>query len=241
MNRSNFHNVGYFIRMPLIALLLTLGCGDPPITKPEVTGSIYIDSEIATDANSTTKPETISVILDGDSLGQFPNQSVIDNILTGQHLLDVFSVENVTVYRSRSRQIVVAFNSTSEVTIPLTDIGVLTINGFIEGVPADSLRIIIDGIDRGKSSCPIPVLSISSGTHDIKVMTDLDTLMYEGYANDLKIIAAETTEVNFELVTVSPFVNNKAPDITSLDGDGNIRSLFNHWGEVIFLYFFRST
>ena len=226
---------------PVVVLMMISGCTDPPPTKPEVSGAIYIDCEITTISDSTFTPEEIGVVLDGDSLGYFSNPATITDVLTGQHLLDVYAESNDIIYRSQARSIIIAFNSTVNVSISLTGTGLLTICGFINGSVADSVRLILDGIDHGTEVCPRSVPSVSSGYHDVKIMTKMDTLSYEGWICDLNVIAAETTEVDINMVNVLPFVDNHAPDITCIDAEGNMRSLFDHWGEVIFLYFFRST
>jgi len=224
-----------------VVFLMVSGCADSPPTKPEVTGSIYIECEITTSSDGTFMPEIIGVVLDGDSLGYFSNPAVINDVLTGQHLLDVFAESNDVIYRSQARSIVVVFESTVTVTIPLTGTGLLLISGFINGSVVDSVRLILNGIDLGTDSCPRSIPFISSGNHNIKIIANIDTLSYEGWMHDLIVIAAETTEVDIDMVNVLPFANNHAPDITCLDAEGNMRSLFRHWGEVIFLYFFRST
>ena len=70
------------------------------------------------------------------------------------------------------------------------------------------------------------------------VWTAIDTTNLEGWMQDVEVTIAETTEVNIEMEPIAPYEGVHAPDLNCTDIFGNSHSLSDHWGEVIYMYFF---
>ena len=231
-----------FLKLLFLTVILFLSnCADPPPGLPLVTGDIIVSCELTTSDNQTVQPEFVEVVLDGDSLGLHENPVKLKYIEVGEHFISSFANVEGTFYRSSPQRLVVAYQSNSELMINLTSSGALCISGIAGNESVDSFYVELDGVKLGviNNSGVIPI--VSEGPHKIKISFASDTLMYEGWESELEVIVAETTYAEIEMICVSPFEDCHAPDISCLDFDGNNRFLFDHWGEAIFLYFFKST
>lgn len=223
-------------------LLLLPGCADPPPSMPEVTGTIAISASIEINPDSLFVPESVFVILDGDSIGNRSNPVKLRDIEVGEHFVSTFIQFDDTCFRSPVYRLLVAFNTTVAIETKMSSTGVLAVSPLIDNQPVDSCCIRLDGIVTSTEGInPAVIRSVTTGTHSISVSTSIDTIHYEGWRCDAVVSAAETTFVDIDMQSVSPYVGFHSPDINCLDIDGRMCSLSEHWGEVIFLYFFTST
>ena len=238
-----------FITLVLL-LFIMIGCGDqpsdPPILPPPIVwmGSLSIVGEIDIDG-STVQPDSINVILDGDSLGTYLNPCTIPEVPEGVHSVATYYRLDLVTYTSPRRDVAVSYNQTSAVNVRLTraDLrGLIRIRASTVDLQViDSIKVLLDGSDLGWGDNPRLIDDVTEGLHKITVMTDIDDTDWEGYARDIAVNANDTSDVDLELIAVSPLKESHAPELVVTDLDGERHILSDHWGEVIYLYFFEHT
>lgn len=227
-----------------------IGCGSSPGDPPDLplpvewTSSIQITGVIDVDGD-LVDVDSIGVVFNGEDLGYLPNSSMLEDILLGSYPLSTYYLyENVT-YTSSVQTITVVYDLITEVEVHLTraDLrGWLSVQAKIEGEDADSLRVWIDGVDNGFGVNPRFISDIAEGFHKVSAARWLDDVLWEDCVLDVIVIANDTTDVPvIDLSRVEPVVNSKAPDLYCLDIEGVHRTLSDHWGEVIYMYFFEHT
>jgi len=234
----------------LLLLLFLIGCGDPPGNAPtlpppiEWTGSISIDAEIDVDGN-TIQPDSINVVLDSDTLGTYPNPCTIEEVIEGNHTVATYyRSDELITYTSPQQDVQVSYNQISAMSVRLTraDLrGLISIIATVDQQIVDSVAIILDGTDLGWADNPRMIEDITEGLHKLTVMVHIDDRDWEGYALDIAVSADDTASVEPIMVEVSPFEGYHAPDLVVTDLDGERHILSDHWGEVIYLYFFEHT
>ena len=228
----------------LFLWLLVVGCGDSPPDMPTPvpnTGTIVVTGYVQPAPDSTFYTDSIGVILDGDSLGFYVNPCTIDNIPVGFHVIKVYFFLSGEMVSGCARSVEVIFAETTDIRIRMAAGGVVVINADYEGQTRDSLGVGLDGADLGIDIAPRIIPNISEGLHKLVAYSTDDTTNLEAWQGDVEVVRAETTRVELTLQAVAPFVGSHAPNIDCIDIDGNSYSLFDHWGEVIYLYFFEHT
>ncbi|MBT3232165.1 MAG: hypothetical protein HN356_05060 [Calditrichaeota bacterium] len=228
------------ILMLIFGVILISGCGEVPPVMPEVRGAVTVNAIIEINPDSLVIPESVFILLDGDSIGERANPYTFKTRV-GEHLLSTF-IENANgFYRSSDQRFEVSYDSIATVNTVMSSTGIVVVNSTIENHPTDSCSIHMDGVFfKTAYDQPFVMLSIPDGPHNISLATRVDTTEYQAWA-EVTVSAAETTYVDLDLQMVSAYLGNHAPEINCLDMNGDTKSLSNHWGEVIFLYFFGST
>ncbi len=233
------------------ALSLSIGCGDAPGDAPILpppmvwTGSIAFVGNVEIDGSSV-RPDSINVILDGDTLGLLLNPSTIEDVAEGRHTIATYyrSAELIT-YTSPQKDIQVSYNRPSAVSIRLTraDLrGLIQIQAAtIDRQVIDSVAVILDGTDLGWGENPRLIADVTEGIHKLTVKADIDDTEWEGWVRGIPVSSDETTTIEPIMVEVAPLEGYHAPDLVVTDLDGERHILSDHWGEVIYLYFFEHT
>ncbi|NQT33940.1 hypothetical protein HQ587_02025 [bacterium] len=240
----NTKTISIFITILIPALVIIGGCGDsiPDMPTPVPnTGSIVVTGYVQPAPDSTVYTDSIGVILDGDSLGFHVNPCTIDNIPVGFHDIKVYFFLSGEIVSGRARSIEVLFAGTADVRIRMAAGGVVVVSADYDGQTQDSLGVRLDGTDLGIDIAPRVIPNISEGLHKLVAYSTDDTTNLEAWQGDVEVVRAETTKIDLTLQMVAPFVGSHAPNIDCIDIDGNSYSLFDHWGEVIYLYFFEHT
>ncbi len=206
-----------------------------------MTGGMEVLSVLELSADSTMIPDSAGVILDGDSLGFQANPAILTYIPKGTHTVSTYVVFDGRDYLGPARGITVNFAEVTDVRIPMVAGGVIAVNADYDGSGLDSLGIQLDGVDLGVDIAPRIISNIDAGVHKLVAYALIDTVRLEAWRAGVDVALAETTSVDMTLQAVAPFVGSHAPNIECVDIDGNGYSLFDHWGEVIYLYFFEHT
>jgi len=205
--------------------------------NPEKTGSIAVHSRIELDDDFTAVPDEAGIILDGDTLGYLANPDTLWGILAGTHDIAGYIRHEDTDLIGPAQRVQVNFKEISHVEIVLTNAGLIIITAERGGEPLDSLNVSLNGVDQGRSTNPFS-MAVAAGLYNVVARDSDDTTHYEGWERDIEVLAAETTEVDIEMQMVGVWVDVHAPDINTIDIDGSSYNLSDHWGEVIYLYFF---
>jgi hypothetical protein len=205
------------------------------------TGTVVILSRIDVAPDSIVTPDSVGVIFDDETLGLQPNPLTLSYIPEGRHSVATFGTFDGRDYIGPERAVEVVFNQISEVQVPLVAGGVVMVSALYEGSALDSLGVKLDGVDYGLDIAPRAITNVPAGFHRLVAYGVDDTTNLEDWREDVEVALAETTEVELELIAVAPFVGMHAPNIDCIDIDGNEYSLMEHWGEVIYFYFFEST
>ncbi len=245
MNKMiNTKIINIYIAILIPALLIIDGCGDSPPDMPTPvpnTGTIVVTGYVQPAPDSTVYTDSIGVILDVDSLGFHVNPCTIDNIPVGFHDIKVYFFLSGEMVSGSARSVEVRFAGTSDIRIRMAAGGVVVVSADYEDQTRDSLGVRLDGADLGIDIAPRVIPDISEGLHKLVAYSTDDTTNLEAWQGDVEVVRAETTSVNLTLQAVAPFVGSHAPNIDCIDIDGVSYSLFDHWGEVIYLYFFEHT
>jgi len=231
----------------LTALLLILfSCGDSPPDLPTPVpnvGTLVIEGYIQPAPGFIFCPISIGIVLDDDSLGFHVNPYTMADIQVGFYSVRIyfFQPDEDEIVSGRARSVEVRFADTTDIQIRMAAGGVVVVSADYEGMTRDSLGVRLDGIDLGINTAPRVIPNISDGMHKLVAYWTDDTTSLEAWDGDVEVVPAETTSVSLTLQAVAPFVGSHAPNIDCIDIDGNSYSLFDHWGEVIYLYFFEHT
>ncbi len=204
-------------------------------------GSIAIAGEIEMAPDSIVAPDSIGVIIDGDSLGYFNNPDTIGVIPEGEHSLSTFTTYDGKEYLGQAKTVQVAFNNISDARFALTAGGVILLSINWEQASVEEFSVDLDFTRMDTGPNPRTITNVEAGVHDLKVSAVKDTFDLEGWAKNIEVALAETSYVEIDVVHVCPCEGFHAPDIVAEDLDGNLRRLSDHWGEVIYLYFFEHT
>ncbi|MDP8238685.1 MAG: hypothetical protein P9X24_06325 [Candidatus Hatepunaea meridiana] len=205
------------------------------------TGTIVVLSEIEITSDNSVTPETIGIILDGDSLGVRLNPDTLTYIPEGVHQISTYGLYDGKNYLGPERDVDVLFNQITDVNYSMFAGGILVINAGYDGQPLTEFGLKLDGNDLGVDVSPRILPNVDEGLHKLVVWTTVDEIDYEGWQCNIEVTLAETTRVDFEMQVVAPDSGFHAPDIDCIDIDGNSHSLSDHWGEVVYLYFFEYT
>ncbi len=228
----------------LLWLLILFSCGESPSDLPTPVpnvGTIVIAGYIQPAPDSTVYPDSIGIVLDEDSLDFHDNPYTIDNIQVGFYYVRIYFFQPDEIVSGRARSVEVRFADTTDIQIRMAAGGVVVVSADYEEQTRDSLGVRLDGIDLGIDTTPRVIPNISDGTHKLVAYCTDDTTSLEAWAGDVEVVPAETTSVDLTLQAVAPLVGSHAPNIDCIDIDGNSYSLFDHWGEVTYLYFFEHT
>lgn len=202
-------------------------------------GTIELTGRI--DPDSPAIPDSIGVLLDDDSLEYHGNPLTIPGILTGSHTIITYCVLDSAEYIGTAEDIAVTFDSVTDVNILLSTGGVVVVRATSSGADVDSFKVVLGGRDFGRTQGPRTFSNITPGLFRLEVWAEDDTTETLGWTPEIEVVASETTRVTLEMKPVSPFAGYYAPEIVVTDIDGNNYSLMDHWGAVIYLYFFEHT
>ncbi|MCF7810529.1 hypothetical protein K9N50_06035 [bacterium] len=201
-------------------------------------GSISVTGRISL---NDPLPDSIAVVLDGDSLGYHANPLSIPGVLTGSHTIVTYSEIDGSEFIGSSDDVVVTYNALTEVDITLATGGVLVVNATSDSAEVDSFKVILGDNDYGLNEAPRLLSNIATGTYQLQVWFHDDTVKTFGWQPNIEITASETTRVSIEMGPVSPFVGNFAPVIECTDFDSTNHRSLDHLGKVIYFYFFSGT
>ena len=204
------------------------------------TGTVVVLSRIDAAPDSVITPDSVSVIFDDETLGLQPNPLTLSYIPEGGHTIATFGTFDSRDYIGPERTVEVVFNQITDVHVPLVAGGVVMVSALYEGSALDSLGVKLDGVDYGLDATPRAITNVPAGLHRLAVYSVDDTTNLEDWRENVEVALAETIAVELELIAVAPFVGSHAPNIDCIDIDGNEHSLMEHWGEVIYFYFFES-
>ena len=186
-------------------------------------------------------PDSLGALLDDDSLGVLPNPALISEVPVGLHRIKTFASLLNQTYFSPVQTVFVEVDLTTTVNAQLTRTGVLIISATVDGIPVDSMGVKLDGDTIGMGVNPYSAERVTQGTHKLVVFASRNGGDWEGWLKEVQVTAAETTYVDVPMVAVGPDSGAHAPDLNCLDLDGGENSLSDHWGKVIYLYFFEHT
>ena len=109
--------------LPLTALVLLWGCGDPPnAVPPELRGSLEVEGRLTTDSSLV---DSVHIVLDGDSLGYFTHPIIFEDLVAGTHRIDasteIASGSDTVLYSNllKTRDFAVFENETTVATCSL--------------------------------------------------------------------------------------------------------------------------
>jgi hypothetical protein len=237
-------------RLLLITLLILLGCGRPPDSPPtlptpvEWTGSILIIGTIIA-GTDTLSPDSMEVFLDGNSLGWKPHTCDIHDITVGRHALYTSSNHNFVTYRSSVSSVLVEYGFETYYRSQMTPAnlkGAILIDANISGgASVDSIDVVLDGVALGNGPNPRLLTDVLEGIHKATISSLHDTARFEGWIRDLQVTAEDTSTASVDLALVAPWVGMHAPDAFGKDLDDHDLALSDHWGKVVYLYFFEHT
>jgi len=206
------------------------------------TGAIAVSGFlVARESRVEEDPDSIGVILDGDSLGVFVNPGVVPLVPEGLHRLVIFARDGELSYVSFEQTVGVVFGEMAASRAGMMAGGVLLVEALSEGALVDSFSLALDGTDYGYDAGPRTVPNVPAGAHRIALSAPGDTVELGGWERGIMLQAAETTAVTVAMAIVSPDSGFLAPDIACEDLEGRWWSLAEHRGEVMYLYFFEHT
>lgn len=242
------------VMMMAMMMVMMSGCGEPPGEAPTLpdpvvwTGRIALSALIENSDGSTTAPDSVMIVLDGDTLGVFSLPDTLNEIPEGTHYVKADGWLAGLGYKSRIYFTSVSYGAVSSLHIGLTQSGNLQIHAWFEGNLLDTVDICLDG-DTIFFQNPVPwppddyliFGNIPMGTHNLTVFRQTETLDIEGWSQGIRVEAAEFTKVEVIMTTVAPDSGSHAPGLEALDLDGKTWSLADHWGKVVMLYLFEGT
>ncbi len=231
------------------AAMLAASCGSPPGSPPglpppvEWTGGIRIWGWIET-ATDSMLVDSVGVVLDGDDIGYRPNPCLIDELAEGVYAVSTYArFENAT-YVAPVQTVLVSHGTTSEVRARMTraDLrGWLAVVARAEGIEIDSFRLRIDNVDYGVGGNPRLIGEVPEGEHKVACASYRGDDLWEGFRYDVIVVAGDTAQAVVEVSSAAPLEGSHAPDLYCVDLGGEPHALSDHWGEVIYLYFFEHT
>jgi len=239
--------------MMMVMMFVIVGCGEEPGEAPTVpdpvvwTGNILIHASIHISPDSTVLPDSVSIMLDRDSLGVISNFDTLKGISEGRHTIQCASNWNGLLYRTHVQQIQVNHNVGSVLTAYLTRSGSLAVIARHKGIDTPFiLKLGSDTLDLRPFPAPpeqewVEFSPIPQGSYNVTAYWNEDSISIEGWRQNVVIEAAERTDITIDLIEVAPDSGAHAPGMEALDLDGNTWSLADHWGKVIYLYFYEST
>ena len=214
------------------------------VTAVEITvktGGVDLLHSIEISPDSSFQPDSVGIIWDGDSLGYQPNPFSRLYVPEGDHEIAAYCRFEERDFIIPARTVSVTYNRITEWNLVMSAGGVLIVNATFNDQQIEEFGVILDGLDLGIGESPRVIPNISEGLHKLVVHSEIDTTQLEDWKQNLEVTLAETTRVELTLQVVAPFVGSHAPNIDCIDIDGNSYNLFDHWGEVIYLYFFEHT
>ncbi len=204
-------------------------------------GSISVRNFISLPDGEQVEPESVGIILDGDSLGFFENPTTLEMITEGSHEISTYAIYNYRDYVGPSRDVSVDLGQISAMNIEMVAGGVIIATAIYEGQIVPELGLKLDGETTEISGSPKVITNVSSEDHVLVAFAMDDTTRLEGWDTDIYVATGETLYVQIELQVVHPWVGYHAPDIYCNDIDGNSHSLAENWGKVIYIYYFSYT
>jgi hypothetical protein len=240
----------WFMLSQLMVLLAMAcgGCGHPPPGAPDLPppvvwkGSLLVSATIVTETD-TLLPDSVTVTLDGVRLGQIANGDSISGIPEGTHEVALSARLNFITYISSHRSVYVTANSVTWLNEALqrADLrGSLLIRAERNGeIVDDSVYAWLDGEDLGSGPNPRLLTDLTEGIHRLTVGND--SAAAQAWLSDAMVVASDTTDLELALSSISVEEGGHAPDVLGINTDGAPKMLSDHWGEVIFLYFFEYT
>jgi len=205
------------------------------------TGSMQITGSIELPDGSTITPDSVAIVINGNNWGYYSNPAIIDILPEGEHTVTVYTKWQNEDYVGPAEDVMIEFNTTTNVDITLATGGVLVINATSGGAEVDSFRIVLGDNDYGLSEGPRMLSNISPDSYQIQVWFHDDTVETVGWEPSIEVVASETTRVEIALTPVSPFVGNFAPNIECTDFNSASHNSLDHLGEVMYFYFFSGT
>ncbi|MBT7788246.1 MAG: hypothetical protein HN757_05140 [Calditrichaeota bacterium] len=204
-------------------------------------GVISIRNFINIDGGEQVEPESIGVILDGDSLGFLTNPVTLHMIPEGSHDIATYVNYAGRDYVGPPRGVNVSLGETSAMNIEMVAGGVIIATARYNGQVVSELGLKLDGEISEISGSPKVITNVSSDDHVLVAWAMDDTTRLEGWDTEIEVATGETLYVQIDLQVVSPWVGMHAPDIYCSDIDGNSHSLSENWGKVIYVYYFSYT
>jgi hypothetical protein len=204
-------------------------------------GILSVRSFINVPDVGSVEPDSMGIILDGDSLGYFANPVLLEMIPEGNHQLATFISYDDRDYVGPAREISVDLGQISSTNIEMVAGGVIFVTARYDGQVLPELGIKLDGESTEITGSPKVITNVSSDAHRLVAFALDDTTRLEGWNTDIHVATGETLYVQIDLQIVSPWVGFHSPDIYCNDIDGNTYSLAEHWGKVIYVYYFSYT
>jgi len=209
-------------------------------------GAIIVSSSIELSPGNIVLPDNLGIILDGDTLfGYHSNPDTLSFILEGEHNVATYVRYDDKDFISEPQDVTVTLGVYSDVRIPMVSGGVLVIYAEYNQEPVATFSVKLDGVDLGVDNTPWIIRNVSAGLHYITVRSIIDDIDIEAWERDILVEISQETWVEVEMQPVSPYVleddSIHCPDFDCVDIDGNSYSLAEHWGKVIFIYFWSQT
>ncbi len=205
-------------------------------------GAVVVTSPVEFIPGRPEYPDSLGIVLDGDTLaGYHTNPDTLSLVVEGSHTIATFAVYQGQEFQGDPAPVTVAWGGMSNVTIELNSGGVMLVNAAYNSSPVAEFSLRLDGMDFGSAPGPRTIANVPAGTHRLTVYAFVDTCRIEGWASGLAVVRSETTYVDVDLQLVSPFEGFHAPSFDGEDVDGNKYCLAEHFGQVVFMYFFEST
>ena len=233
----------------LLSVMILTGCGsspdDPPIMPPAVvwTGDMEITGELDTGVE-IIRPDSIGLIISDDTLGFRSNPCTIDSLMEGNYTVSCFFLLDFITYTSPMRLVRVTYGQVAEVELRLTraDLrGCICVSAVSDNQTFDSVTVKLDGVDLGWGDNPRLISDVTEGLHRLFVASIIGDDDWETSLRDVAVTANDTTSETADLIKIAPTVGEHAPDLECVDIDDSTHYLSDHWGEVIYLYFFEHT
>lgn len=206
-------------------------------------GSIIIASPVELVPGSPVYPDSIGIILDGETLeGYHSNPDTLELILEGDHIISTFAEYEGEEFLGMDQTVNVSLGQVSPLEIPMSSGGVLVISGVYNSEDLLNFGVILDGEDLDLGDAPRIITNVSAGTHRLTAYSTDDTSRVEGWASEIAVALAETTTVDVTLQVVAPFEGVHAPSFVAEDIYGNEYCLADHFEQdIVFMYFFSNT
>lgn len=205
------------------------------------TGQLIVTGQIEASPGNVVEPDSIGINLDGDDLGYFDNPFTFGMLPIGDHTISTYCTYDDKDFLGPSRTTTISFGESTESTFDLLAGGVLSVSATYDGASVGDIGITVDGDSIDVSAAPLTVANIEAGLHKLTAWATEGEDNLGGWVHDVSIALGETTYVDLEMTKVSPYLDEHIPDFACVDIDGNSHVLSDHFGEVIYLYFFSYT
>jgi len=179
-------------------------------------------------------------------LGYLVNPGTIAFVPEGDHRLATYLNHDGVDFIGTEQDVTVTFAEVTEIEYQLVTGGAISITAAFNENILSEYGLKLNGTSYGVDAGPRTIGNIAEGRHKLVIWYDQinapgDTTFIEGWQRNVRVELAETTFVYIEMQVVAPDSGFHAPDLECVDIDGNKHILSDHWGKVIYLYFFEYT